>query len=68
MMAARSFRKVAETVLKIARCGQDSNEVDDLADKVADYLYQITNGGIKSTSKSWYKDSPRGGVLWRIED
>ena len=43
-------KKVAETVLANSKMwGQDLNEVDGLADKVADYLYQITNDGIKST-------------------
>lgn len=43
-------KKVAQTVLANSKIwGQDLNKVDGLTEKVADYLYQITNDGIKST-------------------
>lgn len=43
-------KKVAETVLANSKMWeQDLNNIDGLTDKVADYLYQITNDGIKAT-------------------
>jgi len=43
-------KRVAEAVLANTKMwGQNLNEVEGLSDKVADYLYQITNDGIKST-------------------
>lgn len=43
-------KKVAETVLANSKMwDQDLNNIDGLTDKVADYLYQITNDGIKAT-------------------
>ena len=43
-------RKVAERVLgNVKLWGRDLNEVEGLTDKVSDYLYQITNDGIRKT-------------------
>ncbi|AEE91723.1 Altronate oxidoreductase [Tepidanaerobacter acetatoxydans Re1] len=43
-------KKVAETVIANSKMwDQDLNNIDGLTDKVADYLYQITNDGIKAT-------------------
>ncbi|MDK2878418.1 MAG: tagaturonate reductase [Thermoanaerobacteraceae bacterium] len=44
--------KVAERVLaNTAMWGEDLNNVEGLAEKVGDYLYQITKDGIKATVK-----------------
>ena len=45
-----SSKKVAQTVLVNSKMwGRDLNKVDGLTDKVADYLYEIANNGIKAT-------------------
>jgi tagaturonate reductase len=47
-----SAAKVAERVLaNTAIWGEDLNNVEGLAEKVGDYLYQITKDGIKATVK-----------------
>ncbi|MDD4569755.1 MAG: tagaturonate reductase [Tepidanaerobacteraceae bacterium] len=46
----KSSKNVAQTVLGNSKMwGQDLNNVDGLTEKVADYLYEIANNGIKAT-------------------